>query len=116
MSQVQLDAIYKVKPENLEEFKRLAAESIRIVREKDTRTLTYDFFANADETVFVAREIYESVAGLMESIQNLGELLPKVFAFSEFKIILYGEPSDEMLKIVRENGFEFYAHKLGLTS
>jgi quinol monooxygenase YgiN len=49
----------------LEEFKRLAAQCVDIVRTKDTGTLEYDLFLNTDGTECFVQERYrDSAAGL----------------------------------------------------
>ena len=54
MSEIQGIARQKINPGKLDEFKRLAAECMRVAREKDTGTLQYDFYLNADETECIA--------------------------------------------------------------
>ena len=59
----------------LEEYKRLAAQCVEIVRTKDTGTLEYDLFLNADGTeVFVHERFRDSAAGL-EHMANISVMM-----------------------------------------
>jgi quinol monooxygenase YgiN len=46
VSTIQSVARFKIHPGKLEEFKRLAAQSTQLAREKDTGTLRYELFFN----------------------------------------------------------------------
>lgn len=69
MSGIQGIARQRIHPGKLEEFKRLAAECMRSAREKDTGTLPYDFYFNADETECIVYERYRDSAALLEHIE-----------------------------------------------
>ena len=51
-SQTELKGIARLRLDDgkLEDFKRLSAECIEIMRVKDTGTLQYEIYLNADET------------------------------------------------------------------
>lgn len=52
-----------VRPGQLEGFKKQAAECIRITKEKDTRTLRYDWFISSDGTECEVHEAYTGPEG-----------------------------------------------------
>ena len=56
MSTLEVSAHLTVRPGCLEGFKQQAAECIRITREKDTRTLRYEWFLSRDGTECEVRE------------------------------------------------------------
>ena len=56
MGHLEVSAHLTVRPGCLEGFKRQAAELIRITKEKDTRTLRYDWFLSTDGTTCEVRE------------------------------------------------------------
>ena len=60
-----LDAAEAVRPGQLEGFKKQAAECIRITKEKDTRTLRYDWFLTSDGTECEVHEAYTGPEGLI---------------------------------------------------
>ncbi len=112
MSLIHADAIYTIKPGGLAEFKELIAESMKIVREKDTRTLRYDFFFNDDESVCTVREIYDGFEGLMESMANNNDVFPRIFALTTYRFVLYAEPSPELMAFAEKFGCEFHKHHM----
>ena len=59
-NKLEISAIFKIPKGKLEEFNRLAAESIRLSKEKDTGTIKYDFYISSDETECEMREEYVS--------------------------------------------------------
>ena len=59
MTQFEVRARLKVRDGKLEEFKRQAAEMMRVTREQDTGTLAYDWFLSNDETTCEVREAYD---------------------------------------------------------
>jgi hypothetical protein len=61
MDQLQVSARFpRITPENLDEFKRVAAQALEITK-GDAGTLQYDWFLNADETVC---EVHEGLCRL----------------------------------------------------
>ena len=76
-------------------FKKQAAEMMRQTREKDTKTLRYDWFLNADETRCEVHEAYFDADGLLEHHYNIAAA--KMILFQDFAddhdMTIYGEPS-----------------------
>jgi len=100
MSVLEVSAYMKVRAGRLDGFKRQAAECIRQTREKDTKTLRYDWFISADGTQAEIREAYVDSDGLLEHRAHIGEALDKLF--SEFAddhtVRVYGSPSPGLVK------------------
>jgi quinol monooxygenase YgiN len=55
MATLEVSAHLRVRPGQLEGFKKQAAECIRITKEKDTHTLRYDWFSAAMASARCAR-------------------------------------------------------------
>jgi quinol monooxygenase YgiN len=58
--------LIKINEGKLKGFKRLSAEAIEIVKTKDTGTLRYDTYFNADESECVILELYRDSQAAME--------------------------------------------------
>src|SRR4029453_19113869 len=58
----------------LEEFKHLAERCVEIVHTKDSRTLEYDLFLNADGTECFVHERYRDSAAGLEHMTNIGPM------------------------------------------
>lgn len=98
----------RIHPGKLDEFKRLAAECMRSAREKDTGTLQYDFYFNADETECIVVERYRDSAAFLEHTQNLGELMGQVMAICTTTGEVLGEPGPELAQGLASYGVPVY--------
>ena len=108
MSEFEVRARLKVREGKLEEFKRQAAEMMRQTREKDTRTLAYDWFLNNDGTECEVREAYEDPDGLVEHALNVREARDALFAESAYdhRMVFYGAPSPRLAGLVDKIGVD----------
>lgn len=81
----------------VEEFKRLSAQCMEIVKGKDTGTLQYDIYFNDDESEAIVIERYRDSQALIEHPANIGdELMLAVSATGTAHGELLGEPSAEL--------------------
>ncbi len=108
MSEIQGIARQKIHPGKLKEFKSLAAECMRVAREKDSGTLQYDFYFNADETECIVYERYRDSAALLEHTQNLGDLMGRVMAICTTTGEVLGEPSADLAAGLASYGIPVY--------
>jgi quinol monooxygenase YgiN len=116
----ELSAHMTVRPEQLEGFKKQAAECIRITREKDTHTLRYDWFLSLDGTECEVREAYTGPEGLIEHNRNILEARTKLFkdyADNHFMTV-YGEVSEPLLNLLKLHGvgYKWFSFLQGLES
>jgi quinol monooxygenase YgiN len=90
-------ARFKIHEGKLEEFKRMSAQAMEIVRTKDTGTLQYDTFFNDDQSECFVIERYRDSEAAMEHAAHLGELSAAILAIvSVVHGELLGEPSAEL--------------------
>jgi len=114
-NKLEISAIMKIPKGKLEEFKKLAAESIRLSKERDTGTLKYDIYISSDETECEVREEYKNSEAVIEHMVNLSETLEN--AFIDFPIVhvnIYGDPSPELLEAVKGIDIRVYSFSHGL--
>ena len=80
----------------LEQFKRLSAVCMEIVRTKDPGTLQYDTFFNEDESECIVLERFRDVDALLQHAANIGdELMEAIVATGEcFGELLGPVPSE----------------------
>jgi quinol monooxygenase YgiN len=69
----EVTAQLKIRDGELEGFRQHAAEMMRLTREKDTKTLRYDWFISDDGTQCEVREDYADADGLLEHAQHVRE-------------------------------------------
>jgi quinol monooxygenase YgiN len=80
----------------VEEFKRLSAECMAIVRSKDVGTLQYDTYFNEDESKCVVLERFRDSDALIRHGENMAPLMESIMATATVEGELLGEPSEEL--------------------
>lgn len=118
---LEVSATMRVRKGQLEGFKQQASEIIKLAKERDTKTLRYDWFLSNDETECEVRELYESSEGLIEHRMHIVEALKKLFSeFAEGHAVkIYGELSPklkEMLEGIKDVDIKRYTFLNGLES
>ena len=106
MSQFEIRANLKVRDGKLEEFKRQAAEMMRLTREMDTGTLAYDWYLSADGTECEVREAYVDPDALVAHAFHVREAREALFAQSAYdhRMSFYGDPSPRLVELVDKIG------------
>jgi quinol monooxygenase YgiN len=89
-------ARFKFHEGNVDEFKRLSAQAMEIVRTKDTGTLQYDIYFNDDQSECIVLERYRDSEALIEHAEHLGDLMEAIPATGSVSGVLLGEPSAEL--------------------
>jgi quinol monooxygenase YgiN len=102
MGRLEVIAHLKVRPGQLDGFKKQAAELIRLASELDTGTLRYDWFLSRDGTECEVHEAYTSSESMMEHSAHIAEARAKMFAeFAEDHAVkVFGEPSPQFFEMV----------------
>ena len=94
----------KIRDGELDGFKQQAAEMMKQTREKDTKTLRYDWFLNDDGTECEVREGYVDADALIEHARHVfeaREALFRDFAY-DHEMTLYGEPSPALAALIEQ--------------
>lgn len=114
-SKLQISAIFKIPEGKLEEFKQLAIECVKLVKEKDTGALRYDWFISSDQTECEVREEYKSSEAVLQHMMNLGQILTKLSTeFPMDRLAVYGDPSPQLLEMTKGLNAKLYSFFLGL--
>jgi len=88
----------KFLPGKLEEWKRLTEQAMEIVRTKDTGTLQYEIFFNADESEAFVFERYRDSEAALEHFANIGHLMAPLMETATITGELLGSPSEQIRK------------------
>lgn len=96
MGELQGIARFKFHEGKIEEFKRLSAQCMEIVRAKDTGTLQYEIYVNDDQSECIVLERYRDSEALIEHTANLGDIGEAILATGSVSGELLGEPSAEL--------------------
>lgn len=93
----------------LDEFKRLAAECVEIVRSKDNGTIEFNLYLNPDSTeCFVHERFRDSAAGL-EHMRNIGRMMERLSQVCTITGEVCGTPSPELRAAIEAAGVTLYA-------
>jgi hypothetical protein len=118
MGYLEVSAHMTVRPGCLDGFRKQAAECIRITKEKDTRTVRYDWFLSSDGTECEVREAYTCPEGLIEHNSHILEARTRLFKDYADKhfMTFYGEPSQPLLDLLKAHavGFKWFSFAQGL--
>lgn len=104
MANLEVIARMKIRPGELEAFKRQMAEILDATRDKDTNTLRCDWFVNADGTECEVHEMFPDEQGLIEHKMNTMEptvALLRDYAYDHHATI-YGEVSQGFIDLATE--------------
>jgi quinol monooxygenase YgiN len=94
LRELQGIARFKFHAGKVEEFKRLSAQCMEIVRTKDTGTLQYDVFFTDDQSECIVLKRYRDSEALIEHAAHIGDLITEaILATAEVSGELLGELS-----------------------
>jgi quinol monooxygenase YgiN len=96
VSELQGIARFKFDEGKLEEFKRLSAQCMEIMRTKDTATLQYEIYFNDDQSECIVLERYKDPEALIQHAANVGDLMEAILATGSVSGELLGEPSADL--------------------
>lgn len=112
----EVAARLKVRDGELDGFKQQAAEMMRQTREKDTKTLRYDWFLSNDGTEVEVREGYVDADGLLEHAHNVQDARAKLFSDFAYDhdMTIYGEPSPALAALMEKLTGHVEFHRFAL--
>jgi quinol monooxygenase YgiN len=114
MDQLQVTATFpRIQRDNLEDFKKLAAEMLEITK-GEPGNLQYDYFLSADETVCVVREAYADSDAVLAHLAGMGERLPRLMELGGgLEVECFGSPSPALLEAAAELKPAVYSYLQG---
>jgi quinol monooxygenase YgiN len=92
----------------LEEFKRLAAQCMDIVRAKDTGTLQYEVYFDDDQSECIVLERYRDSEALIEHATDLGDINAAIIATGAVSGALLGDPSTELRAMMADSEISLF--------
>jgi len=109
MGEMQGIARIKIHKGKLEEFKRLAAKCMEIVRTKDTGTLQYEMYMSEDQSECLVFERYRDSEAGLEHSKNVQEMMGALLQVCSITGEVCGAPSPALRKSLEEQGVPIYA-------
>jgi quinol monooxygenase YgiN len=108
LSEIQGVSRFKFHEGKAEQFKRLSAQAMDIVRAKDTGTLQYEIYFNHDQSECVVYERYGDSEAVIEHGAHVGDLMAAIFATGSVSGELLGEPSAELTAMMAGSGVRVF--------
>src|SRR3984893_330646 len=108
LSEIKGVARFNLHEGKVEEFKRLSAQAMDIVRAKDTGTLQYEIYFNEDQSECVVYERYRDSEAVIEHGAHVGHLNEAIFATGSVSSELLGEPSAELTAMIAGSGVPLF--------
>ena len=96
MSELQGIARFTFHEGKVEEFKRLSAQAMEIVRTKEPGTLQYSIFFNDNQSESITLERFKDSEALIQHAANLGDITEAILKTGSVSGELLGEPSAEL--------------------
>jgi quinol monooxygenase YgiN len=96
MDELQGIVRFTFHPGMVDEFKRLSAECLEIVRAKDVGTLQYDTYFNADESRAVVLERFRDSEALVLHSRNMAPLMDAIMATADVSGELLGNVGSQL--------------------
>ena len=114
MSEIQGVARFAFHEGKVEEFRRLSAQVMDIVRAKDTGTLQLEIYFNDDQSEAIVLERYRDSAAIIEHGSHLGDVGQAILATGLASSELLGEPSDELRELLAGSPVRLFTPLLSL--
>ena len=108
MSELLGIARFKFHEGRLEEYKRLSAQAMEIVRREGTGALQYDLYFNDHQSECIVLERYRDSEALIEHAVHLGDLGVAILATGWVSGELVGEPSEELRALMVGTGVRLF--------
>jgi quinol monooxygenase YgiN len=96
LREIQGVARFKFHEGKVEEFKRLCAELMEIVRAEDGATLQFEIYLSDDESECVIYERYRDSEAVIDHGAHVGGIMPAIFATGSGFSAMLGEPGAEL--------------------
>ena len=110
MSELLGIARFRFHEGEVEEYKRLSAQVMEIVKTKDSGTLQFDIYLNDDESECMVIERYRDSAALIEHFENIGDLADAILAtVSVVHGEILGDASEELRANLADSPVRFFA-------
>ena len=114
MEEIKGIARVKFHPGKREEWKRLTEQAMEIVRTKDTGTLQYEIFFNADESEAMVFERYRDANAALEHFSNISHLMKPILATASVTGEVLGTPNATMQQQLGKGGPQLFTPWMAL--
>ncbi|MFY9797893.1 MAG: hypothetical protein WB988_01960 [Candidatus Nitrosopolaris sp.] len=93
------------------ECKELVQDMVKVVQANEPDTINYEYYLNYAETSCVINEAYKNSEAALAHLKGVASqtILPKIFNISRIaRFDVYGDPSEELQKVLTTFGAQLY--------
>ncbi len=108
---IHFRAEFTIEEGKIEEYKKLVQEMSIMVEANEPDTINYQFYLNKDETKCIVLETYVNSEAAFAHNDGVASrtILPKIFSLAKIsRFDVYGDPSEELQKLLTSFGAETY--------
>ncbi|MBR9999295.1 MAG: antibiotic biosynthesis monooxygenase [Cyclobacteriaceae bacterium] len=114
MKQIKAVARFTIRKNKLNEFKKHAQEMINAVRENEPGAIDYDWYLDELKMQCIVIETYADSKAVMAHLANVGEKLQKMSDYGDLSVEVFGDPDEELSKVILNMGAPVYPYFSGL--
>lgn len=104
---IHFRAEFSIEQGKIEEYKKLIKEMSKMVEANEIDTTNYQFYLNKDETKCIVCETYVNSEAALAHNDGVASrtILSKIFSLAKVsRFEVYGDPSEELEKLLRSFG------------
>jgi quinol monooxygenase YgiN len=109
---IHFRAEFSIEQGKIEEYKKLIKEISKMVEANELDTMNYQFYLNEDETKCIVYETYVNSEAALAHNDGIASrtILPKIFSLAKVsRFEVYGDPSEELEKLLASFGAEIFS-------
>ena len=109
---IHFRAEFSIEQGKIEEYKKLIKEMSKMVEANEQDTMDYQFYLNKDETKCIVYETYANSEAALAHNDGVASrtILPKIFSLAKVsRFEVYGDPSEELEKLLASFGAETFS-------
>jgi len=110
-SEIRFRVEFTIKGSKIAEYKKLVQDMAKVVEANEPDTINYEFYLNKSETSCVVNEAYKNSEAALAHAKGIASqtILPKIFNISRItRFDVYGDPSEELRKVLTTFGAQLY--------
>ena len=110
-NEIRFRVEFTIEGSKIAEYKKLVQDMAKVVEANEPDTINYEFYLNKSETSCVVNEAYKNSVAALAHAKGIASqtILPKIFNISRItRFDVYGDPSEELRKVLTTFGAQLY--------
>jgi len=110
-NQIRFRLELTIESSKIAECKKLVQDMVKVVEANEPDAINYEYYLNNAETSCVIIEAYKNSEAALAHLKGVASqtILPKIFNISRItRFDVYGDPSEELQKVLTTFGVQLY--------